>query len=507
MWIIAVSFFVVCIAAVIYITLRNNRKIHLISTLPGPSLFSALKIAFIIGFCDYSQVFKIVKDLFHTYGSIVSGWYGPIPLILLKDPQRIEKLCKQDKVWRRFPDIIDKKVMEPIFKGGILAIEGEEWKRHRRILNNAFHNNILGKFVNNLDKNSNILANRIEEYANGSFQALQVLFTQCTIDIVVENLFGYTLDTQKRNDVALVENLEGAVDIFSRKIFKPWMFIQIMFNMSEASRKQASIVSFLHGMIKNVIDYFLTQYETMTQNGENIEEYMKTKGRLMDFLLNSSELSRDDVIGEITSVTGAGAETSSTACCFALALLCENQDIQERVMKEQINIFNKNMHCPVANEHLIQMTYLEQVVKETLRLYPTLPHIYKNTVDEVDLGNGEIIPEGSLVVISAYVIHRDKDYFPNPDKFDPDRFTPENSVGRHLYSYIPFGLGRRMCVGHKFAMMEIKTILSTVIRRYHFIAVDGGMERINESLQLGIVMKPPSDFKFKFVPRKLYNVE
>ncbi|XP_069675748.1 cytochrome P450 4c3-like [Periplaneta americana] len=277
--------------------------------------------------------------------------------------------------------------------------------------------------------------------------------------------------------------------------------------MSEASRKQASIVSFLHGMVKKGIDYYLTQHETVTHNGGNIEDYLKTKGRLSDILLNSSELSRDDVIGEATSVTGAGAETSSTACCFALALLCENQDVQERVMKEQIKIFNKNIHAAVANEHLIQMKYLEQVVKETLRLYPTLPNIYKNTVDEVDLGNGEIIPEGSFVVISTYVIHRDKDYFPNPDKFDPDRFTPENSVGRHLYSYIPFGLGRRMCVGHKFAMMEMKTILSAIIRRYHFIAVEGGMEGINESLQLGIVMKPLSGFKFKFAPRKICNVE
>ncbi|XP_069675750.1 cytochrome P450 4C1-like [Periplaneta americana] len=507
MWIIAVSFFVVCIVAVIYITCRNNRKIQLISTLPGPSLFSALKVAIIIGFCDYSQVFKIVKDLFDTYGSIVSGWYGSIPLILLKDPQRIEKLCKQDKVWRRLPDIIDKKVMEPVFKGGVIAIEGEEWKRHRRILNSAFHNNILEKFVNNVDKNSNILANRIEEYANGSFQALHLLFTQCTVDMVVENVLGYTLDIQKRNDIAFVENLEEALEIFSRKLFKPWMFVEIIFNMLDVSRKQASIVSFIHGNINKAIDYFLTQYETMTQNGEDIEEYVKTKGRLFDILLNTSEMSRDDVIGEIASVTGAGAETSSTACCFALALLSENQGIQKKVMKEQIKIFNKNIHAPVANEHLIKMTYLEQVVKETLRLYPTLPHIYKNPVDEVDLGNGEIIPEGSLVLISAYLIHRHKDYFPNPDKFDPDRFTPENSVGRHLYSYIPFGLGRRMCVGHKFAMMEIKAILSTVIRRYHFIAVEGGMERINESLQFGIVMKPLSDFKLKFVPRKLYNVE
>ncbi|XP_069674640.1 cytochrome P450 4c3-like [Periplaneta americana] len=507
MWIIAVSFFVVCSVALIYITLRNNRKINLISTLPGPSLFSALKIAFIIGFCDYSQVFKIVKDLFDTYGSILSGWYGPIPVILLKDPQRIETLCKQDKVWRRFPDIMDKKVLEPIFKTGLLAIEGEVWKRHRRILNNAFHNNILEKFVNNFDKNSNILANRIEEYANGNFQALQVLFTQCTIDTIVEYLFGYTVDTQKRNDIAIVENLEGAVEIMSRKLLKPWMLIEIIFNMSEASRKQASIASFLHGVVNKGIDYFLTQHETMTQNGENKEEDVRTKERLTDILISSSELSRDDVIGEITSITGAGAETSSTACCFALALLCENQDIQERVMKEQIKIFNKNMHAPVANEHLIQMTYLEQVVKETLRLYPTIPHTYKNTVAEVDLGNGEIIPEGSVVLISAYLIHRDKDYFPNPDKFDPDRFTPENSVGRNVYSYIPFGLGRRICVGHKFAMMEMKTILSTVIRRYHFIAVEGGMERINESLQFGIVMKPLIEFKFKFVPRKLYNAE
>jgi len=103
--------------------------------------------------------------------------------------------------------------------------------------------------------------------------------------------------------------------------------------------------------------------------------------------------------------------------------------------------------------------------------------------------------------MSIYTVHRDPRHFPDPEKFDPERFSPQNSVRRHPYAYIPFGIGRRMCVGHVFATMETKTILSTVLRRYRVTEIEGGIKGLEETLKLAFVMTPANGIRVKLLPR------
>ena len=136
-----------------------------------------------------------------------------------------------------------------------------------------------------------------------------------------------------------------------------------------------------------------------------------------------------------------------------------------------------------------------------MRLFKPVPLHFREATKEIDLGHGHIIPEGTNILMSVYTVHRDHRHFPDPDKFDPERFSPQNSVGRHPYAYIPFGIGRRMCVGHLFATMEAKTILSTVLRRYCITEIEGGIKGFEESLTFSFVITPANGFRVKFLPR------
>jgi len=142
-----------------------------------------------------------------------------------------------------------------------------------------------------------------------------------------------------------------------------------------------------------------------------------------------------------------------------------------------------------------------QVLKEALRLFPPAPVIPREAIKEIDLGHGHIIPAGTNIFMPAYIVHRDPRHFSDPETFDPERFSPQNSVGRHPYAYIPFGLGRRMCVGHVFATMEAKTILSTVLRRYRVTEIEGGIKGLEETLKLAFVMTPANGIRVKLLPR------
>jgi cytochrome P450 len=136
-----------------------------------------------------------------------------------------------------------------------------------------------------------------------------------------------------------------------------------------------------------------------------------------------------------------------------------------------------------------------------MRLFSSVPIHFREAIKEIDLGHGHIILAGANIFMPVYSTHRDAKHFPDPEKFDPERFSPQNSVGRHPYAYTPFGIGRRKCVGHVFATMEAKTILSTVLRRYRVTEIEGGIKGIEDTLKLSFVMSPASGIRVKLVPR------
>ena len=142
-----------------------------------------------------------------------------------------------------------------------------------------------------------------------------------------------------------------------------------------------------------------------------------------------------------------------------------------------------------------------QVFKEAMRLFPPVPVLFRQPIEEIELGQGHIIPAGTNILMSIYNLHRDPRHFPDPEKFDPERFSPQNSAGRHPYAYIPFGIGRRMCVGHVLAIMEAKTVLSTVLRRYRVTEIEGGIKGLEETLKMSFVVSPAEGFRVKLLPR------
>lgn len=177
-----------------------------------------------------------------------------------------------------------------------------------------------------------------------------------------------------------------------------------------------------------------------------------------------------------------------------------HQDIQEKVFAEQKAIFGDNMQRDCTFADTLEMKYLERVICETLRMYPPVPLIARKTTEDVKLASGPyMVPKGTTIVILQLCVHRRADIFPNPDKFDPDNFLPERAAKRHYYSYIPFSAGPRSCVGRKFAMLKLKVLLSTIIRKYH---VQANNTEKDFNLQADIILKLEGGFNIVLQPRQ-----
>nr|CAD7194208.1 unnamed protein product [Timema douglasi] len=171
---------------------------------------------------------------------------------------------------------------------------------------------------------------------------------------------------------------------------------------------------------------------------------------------------------------------------------------EDKVVKELESIFGDSDRD--ANYRDIQeMKYLEMVIKEILRLFPSVLAFVRNLREDVELDE-YTLPKGANITIGAFALHRDPEYFPDPEKFDPERFSPENSQGRHPYQYVPFSAGSRNCIGQRFAMLEMKSTISKVLRTFKLLP--GSSTNTIEEITSELVLKNLKGMSLRLVYRK-----
>lgn len=156
--------------------------------------------------------------------------------------------------------------------------------------------------------------------------------------------------------------------------------------------------------------------------------------------------------------------------CWALFLIGHHPEVQEQLYEELQTVYADSNTLP-THKDLGDLKYMERVMKECLRIYPTVFQVGRTVSEEFEVG-GYTIPVGAMVTASIWGCSRDARHFPEPEKFDPDRFLPEFSQNRHPFAHIPFSAGPRNCIGQKFAQLEEKVLLSMILRNYKIKSVD-----------------------------------
>lgn len=164
----------------------------------------------------------------------------------------------------------------------------------------------------------------------------------------------------------------------------------------------------------------------------------------------------------------AGFETSSILMTFILYELAKNPSIQEKLRREIKNVLNKN-NGQLTYDSLNELSYLDCIVNEVLRLYPPLINLQRVVTKDYKLPDSDVVlKKGDFVIVPLYSIQRDPKYFANPSEFIPERFNDENIGDIKPFTFLPFGDGPRVCVGQRFGMMEIRVGLVTLLNRYKF---------------------------------------
>lgn len=331
------------------------------------------------------------------------------------------------------------------------------------------------------------------------------------------------------------------------RLTRPWFWPDFMFYASSHGKRFSRCLKDMHDFAADVVKdrkkYWIEQNGHLINGGETSEfnsESMKTgKKRLafLDLLLHehlvNQTLDDEDMREEVETFMFAGHDTTAMAISWTLYMLGLHPEIQDRVRAEVDAIFDEeeanlqnlsesnnndndencnqvdnnvevesaysqtNKETHVTEEMMKKMKYLDCVMKEVQRVYPTAPFIGREVTEDTDIC-GYTVPKGTGAGVLTFLLHRNPKVFPNPEKFDPDRFLPENTIGRHPYAYVPFSAGPRNCIGQKFALSEQKVVVSSLIRKFVVTSV----HHRDKLIVVGeMVLRPKNDLKVKIEPR------
>ncbi|KAK9505681.1 hypothetical protein O3M35_009675 [Rhynocoris fuscipes] len=477
------------------------RRFYLYQKLPGIRIAVSTKFMFKLLKIKENELFDTLQKLFEASTETVSAMMFFRFYTAIMRPKALEKLLTSNVNITKGDQY---NAVKKWLNEGLLTSGGEKWRRRRKILTPTFHFKILQDSLHVINRNAQILSEKFSKTGGAIFE-IENYVTLCTLDIICETAMGVKLDFQKDKAVEYVQDIKRACQILIKKEVTFWLQSDLIFRFTSYYSELKQIIGRLHAFTDKVIANRKVAFQKLKEQNKLNED--KKRMAFLDCLIDT-ELKEPgtftdlDMREEVDTFMFEGHDTTATAITFCLLVLAGEKAVQEKVVEELNRIFGESDR-PVTTEDLHEMKYLEMVIKETLRLFPSVPYISRYSTEDLVLEDGTIIPEGTNLGIFIYVTHRHADFYPNPLNFDPERFNEENSKKRIPFSYIPFSAGPRNCIGQKFAMMELKTIISTILRNNRLESVTNWKEL---KLIPRIVLKPDKPIKIRFFSRKNESV-
>lgn len=480
---------------------RRLKFIRAIDAIPGPRAYPIIGNAYLFFGVSRRDIFRVSDRIHAQFPVIYRGWAGPMSVVHIKRAELVEKVLSSRRQHLQKPDSY--RFVKQWLGDGLLIADGGKWFAHRKIISPTFHSSILEGFCEIFAEKSKVLVAKLSKHCDTA-RPIDVypFITKATLDVICEAAMGTEINAQNQDENEYLNAVHSAADLINRRLPRPWLHWDSIYKLTDDGKRFAMALDILHGYSSNVIRLRREARKLSKLNATADIDHLGRKCRLafLDLLLETSEgdspLSDLDIRMEVDTFMFEGHDTTTSGITWTLFLLGLYPDIQETVYKEMERIFGDS-NRPATMPDLNEMNYLDRVIKETLRLYPPVSAFGRKISEDLQVGEYEL-PEGCTVMINAFYLHRDERYFPDPERFDPDRFLPENSIGRHPYAYIPFSAGNRNCIGKKFAVYEQKSMLSTIIRNFKWTTV-GKREDIDLISEL--VLRPLDGVQLKFQKR------
>jgi cytochrome P450 len=391
--------------------------------------------------------FEFITAVEEAYGDIAHFELGPIDTYMITNPADIERVLVTDDAKYRKPKFQDDAIGD-LLGEGLLMSEGETWRKQRELAQPSF---LMSRLSALSDLMVDYTAEMLADWEDGGVVNVHLEMARLTVKIIVEAMFGATIDDERVRVVQ--ENLEP---LGSRFEPNPFRFAIPDWAPTRENREYRKALSTIEEVVWDLIDE-----REGTQYGDGEEKPMD----LLSVLLRArdrGEQTDENLRDEMVTMLLAGHDTTALTLTYTWYLLSQHRDVEERVHAELDGLLGGER--PTFGD-VRAMEYTEAVLNEAMRLYPPVYTIFREPQVDVRLG-GYRVPEGSAVMLSQWAVHRSPRYWDAPLTFDPDRWLDERADKRHRFAYFPFGAGPRFCIGKQLSMLEARLILGTVCQEY-----------------------------------------
>ena len=412
-------------------------------------------------------------DRIAAYGDVVRYEVGRLPFTMVLHPEYVERLLVTDSdLVRKFQ--FDEFGGNEFAPQGVLFTDGETWRAQRTMLQDVFTLDRIERYGETMVE---VAAEHADGWNDGEELTVNRRFSDLTVDILTRTLFDLDVDGrgQKVTAVARAINERGDPRSISNLFLPSWV-------PTPSQRRY-----------DRAMDEFETLIDELIAERRDADD-LRARDDLLSVLLEGEgpdgyRHSEREIHDQLLTFLFAGHETTSLALTYTMLLLSRHPDVCDRLHTEWDEVLGDDDPAP---ENVPELTYTDRVITESLRLYPPAFAVFRTAVEDIELG-GYLVPEGTNLTIPQFRIHRDERFYDDPTAFRPDRWTDEFTETLPEYAYFPFGGGPRHCIGMRFARMELKLVLPTILRRVSFDLLSDP----EPELAPGATLQPATDVRMR----------
>jgi cytochrome P450 len=411
----------------------------------------------------------------HEYGSLARYRLGSMTMNQVNHPAGVQRVLLDNK--HNYDKGDNWEAMRQVAGNGLLTSEGSYWLSQRRLMQPAFHRQRIAGFAGiMLRRTQEMLARWQVAAGSGTPIDISQEFSALTMAIIMDTMFSSRIQAHTQQVSRAIAFLLEDINFRFIVPFYPKMNVPTLRNL----RARRAL-----GVLDRVIFQIIQERRS---SGEQLDDLlgmlMEAKDEETGEAMTDRQL-RDEVI----TIFVAGHETTAVLLAWLFHALAQHAAVQEQLYAEVDQVLNGRLP---GLADLPTMPYLRMVIDETLRLYPPAWITNRECREEDELC-GYRIPAGEVVSISPYVMHRLPEYWDTPERFDPQRFNPQQADERPRFTYLPFGAGPRQCIGNNFALLEAQLIIASLAQQVRLTPIPGKVVTLNPVVTLraknGIWMK------------------
>ncbi|MCX5213308.1 cytochrome P450 [Kitasatospora sp. NBC_00240] len=419
-----------------------------------------------------------------AHGDVMSISVGPLKAVMVCDPELTSQILLNDRTYDKGGLLFDR--AKEVFGDGLVTCPHSMHRRERRLVQPAFHRNRLSGYAQVMTEGTSLM---IGKWRHGQVLDMPAEMLSLTMHNMLQAMLGGTLPPQDLRQ--LVSDAIEVQHATYRQTFTPAVLNRIP---TPGNRRYQRALAGLHNTVTDIIAKAQANPE---DHGDLLSALLASRDTGASECpvggAQSERLSSAELRNEVLTFLVAGSETTAIALSWALYMIARHPDVQQRLWAEVDRVLEGK---PVSLDHLPDLKLADQIITETLRLYPPAGMIWTRIVTaDTRLGDYDI-PAGTTIAYSPYAMHRLPHYYPNPDAFDPDRWDAEkrHSTPRNN-AFLTFGGGARKCIGDQFAVTEAVLALADIASRWRLEPMPGqGHPAITPSMG-------PRDLKMRLTAR------